>query len=158
MRPLATQVSLAASAQEMRINVVAAENFYGDIAGQIAGGRANIVSIISNPDQDPHLFETTPSVVCDIAAARTVILNGANYDTWMEKLLKASPQPPGRWSRWPISSARRRATTRICGMRRTRRQPSPPPSLRPSARRILLTVPSRRTGSRRSLGPSNRCA
>jgi zinc/manganese transport system substrate-binding protein len=84
---------LAASAQERRINVVAAENFYGDIAGQIAGERGNIVSIISNPDQDPHLFETTPSVVRDITAARIVIVNGADYDTWMEKLLKASPQP-----------------------------------------------------------------
>jgi zinc/manganese transport system substrate-binding protein len=102
VKPIATQAAvcgfllalgLGASAQEMRINVVAAENFYGDIAGQIAGERANIVSIISNPDQDPHLFETTPSVVRDIAAARIVVLNGADYDTWMEKLLKASPRP-----------------------------------------------------------------
>jgi zinc/manganese transport system substrate-binding protein len=102
VKPIITQAAvcgfllalgLAASAQEMRINVVAAENFYGDIAGQIAGERANIVSIISNPDQDPHLFETTPSVVRDITAARIVIVNGADYDAWMEKLLKASPQP-----------------------------------------------------------------
>jgi zinc/manganese transport system substrate-binding protein len=102
MKPIAMQAvaygfllafGVAASAQDTKINLVAAENFYGDIAGQIAGDRANIVSIISNPDQDPHLFETTPSVVRDIAAARIVILNGADYDTWMEKLLKASPQP-----------------------------------------------------------------
>ena len=102
MKPIATQAAacgfllasgLAAAAQDTRINLVAAENFYGDIAGQIAGDRANIVSIISNPDQDPHLFETTPSVVRDIAAARIAIVNGANYDTWMEKLLNASPQP-----------------------------------------------------------------
>jgi zinc/manganese transport system substrate-binding protein len=102
VKPIATQVAacgfllalgLGASAQETRINVVAAENFYGDIAGQIAGERANVVSIISNPDQDPHLFETTPSVVRDITAARIVIVNGADYDAWMEKLLKASPQP-----------------------------------------------------------------
>ena len=102
MKPITTQAAacgfllafgLAASAQDMRLNLVAAENFYGDIAGQIAGDRARIVSIISNPDQDPHLFETTPSVVRDLAAARIVIVNGANYDTWIEKLLKASPQP-----------------------------------------------------------------
>jgi zinc/manganese transport system substrate-binding protein len=102
VKPIATQVAacgfllalgLGAPAQETRINVVAAENFYGDIAGQIAGERANVVSIISNPDQDPHLFETTPSVVRDITAARIVIVNGADYDAWMEKLLKASPQP-----------------------------------------------------------------
>jgi zinc/manganese transport system substrate-binding protein len=48
---------------------------------------------MSNPDQDPHLFETTPSTVRQIAAAQVVILNGADYDSWMDKLLKASPKP-----------------------------------------------------------------
>jgi zinc/manganese transport system substrate-binding protein len=48
---------------------------------------------MSNPDQDPHLFETTPSTVRQIAAAQVVILNGADYDPWMDKLLKASPRP-----------------------------------------------------------------
>ena len=102
MKPIATHAAacglllvfgLSAAAQDTRINLVAAENFYGDIAAQIAGDRANVFSIISNPDQDPHLFETTPSVVRDIAAARIVIVNGANYDSWMERLLKAAPQP-----------------------------------------------------------------
>ena len=102
MKPIATHAAaclfllafgLTAPAQDTRINLVAAENFYANIAAQIAADRANILSIISNPDQDPHLFETTPSVVRDIMAARIVILNGANYDAWMERLLKASPQP-----------------------------------------------------------------
>jgi len=84
---------VGASAQDARVAVVAAENFYGDIAAQIAGDRASVVSIMSNPDQDPHLFETTPSIVRDIAAARIVILNGADYDPWMDKLLKAAPTP-----------------------------------------------------------------
>jgi len=85
--------SVGAAAADTKINLVAAENFYGNIAGQIAGDRADIVSIMSNPDQDPHLFETTPSVVREVAAARIVIVNGADYDAWMEKLLNAAPQP-----------------------------------------------------------------
>jgi zinc/manganese transport system substrate-binding protein len=76
-----------------KLAVVAAENFYGDIASQIGGDRIDVVSIMNNPDQDPHLFETTPGVVRQIAAARIVILNGANYDPWMEKLLAAAPRP-----------------------------------------------------------------
>ena len=78
-------------AADGKINVVAAENFYGDIARQIGGGEVTVASIMSNPDQDPHLFETTPSTVRQIAAAQVVILNGADYDPWMDKLLKASP-------------------------------------------------------------------
>jgi zinc/manganese transport system substrate-binding protein len=76
-----------------KINLVAAENFYGDIARQIGGDNVIVTSILSNPDQDPHLFETTPSVARSLAAAQVVIFNGADYDPWMEKMLKSSPQP-----------------------------------------------------------------
>ena len=48
---------------------------------------------MSNPDQDPHLFETTPSTVRQIADAQIVIFNGADYDPWMAKLANASPHP-----------------------------------------------------------------
>jgi zinc/manganese transport system substrate-binding protein len=76
-----------------RIAVVAAENFYGGVAREIGGERVAVVSILSNPDQDPHLFETTPTVVRQVAAAQVVVLNGAGYDSWMEKLLAVSPKP-----------------------------------------------------------------
>lgn len=83
----------AAIAAEGPIAIVAAENFYGDIARQIGGDRVAVTSILTNPDQDPHLFETTPGTVRQIADARIVILNGANYDPWAEKLLQAAPRP-----------------------------------------------------------------
>lgn len=76
-----------------KIAVVAAQNFYGDIARRIGGDRVSVVSIMSNPDQDPHLFETTPGVVRQIADARIVIVNGADYDPWMDKLIAAAPRP-----------------------------------------------------------------
>ncbi|HVW56513.1 MAG TPA: zinc ABC transporter substrate-binding protein [Rhizobiaceae bacterium] len=73
------------------INIVAAENFYGDLAQQIGGDRVEISSILSNPDADPHLFETSPSTARTISRATIVIYNGAAYEPWMEKLLFASP-------------------------------------------------------------------
>jgi len=75
-----------------QITIVAAENFYGDIARQVGGERVAVVNIMSNPDQDPHLFETTPAIVRQLASADIVILNGANYDPWMDKLLAATPR------------------------------------------------------------------
>ncbi len=83
----------AASANNGKIAVVAAENFYGGIARQIGGDRVSVVSIMNNPDQDPHLFETTPGIVRQIADARIVIVNGADYDPWMDKLIAAAPRP-----------------------------------------------------------------
>jgi zinc/manganese transport system substrate-binding protein len=76
-----------------RLTVVAAENFYGDIANQLAGPDAKVTSILSNPDQDPHLFEASPSVARSLSEARIVISNGADYDPWMTKLLKAAKTP-----------------------------------------------------------------
>ena len=59
---LALAPAPGARAADGKIAVVAAENFYGDIARQIAG-------------------------------AQIAIVNGADYDPWMEKLLSAAPQP-----------------------------------------------------------------
>jgi zinc/manganese transport system substrate-binding protein len=80
------------AAAEDKLAVVAAENFYGDVARQIGGDRVSVTSILSNPDQDPHLFETSPSVVRQIAAAQIVIFNGADYDAWMQKLIEVTPK------------------------------------------------------------------
>ncbi|MBU6508480.1 MAG: zinc ABC transporter substrate-binding protein [Alphaproteobacteria bacterium] len=72
------------------IPIVAAENFYGDVAQQIGGADVRVTSVLSNPDQDPHLFEASPSVARAISAARFVIYSGIDYDPWMAKLLGAA--------------------------------------------------------------------
>ncbi len=80
-------------AADKKIAVVAAENFYGDVARQIGGARVAVTSVLGNPDQDPHLFEATPAIVRQIAAAKVVVYNGAAYDSWMDKLLKVTAAP-----------------------------------------------------------------
>jgi zinc/manganese transport system substrate-binding protein len=75
------------------LKLVAAENFYGDAAQQIGGPQVEVASVMSNPDQDPHLFETSPRVLRQLADAQIVIYNGADYDPWMPKLLTATPKP-----------------------------------------------------------------
>ena len=77
---------------DTKIGLVAAENFYGDVARQVGGDRVAVVSILNNRNQDPHLLETTPGIVRQIANARIVIFNGADYDPWMQRLLDAVPR------------------------------------------------------------------
>src|SRR5262245_49260772 len=83
-------IAVVAAAQADPIKIVAAENFYGDIAKQIGGPGVAVTSILANREQDPHLFEASPSVARDVSAARIVIYNGIGYDPWLEKLLKAA--------------------------------------------------------------------
>jgi zinc/manganese transport system substrate-binding protein len=89
-------VAAPAWADEARPGIVAAENFYGDVARQIAGPDARVTSILSNPDQDPHLFEADPSTARALADAGLVISNGVDYDPWVAKLLGASTAPNRR--------------------------------------------------------------
>ena len=41
------------------VSVVAAENFYGDIVQQLGAGHVSVVSILSDPNADPHEFESS---------------------------------------------------------------------------------------------------
>ena len=75
------------------LEVVAAENFWGSIAAQLAGSKATVRSIIVNPNTDPHSYDATPADARSFAAARLAIVNGIGYDDWAPKLLAASPLP-----------------------------------------------------------------
>jgi len=71
------------------IRVVAAENFWGSIASQLGGKHAQVASIITNPNTDPHSYEPTAVDARTIASARLVIENGAGYDPWVSRLVAA---------------------------------------------------------------------
>jgi zinc/manganese transport system substrate-binding protein len=79
------------AAQAAPIGIIAAENFYGDVARQIGGGNVAVASILENPQGDPHAFEANAATARAIAGAALVVYNGAGYDAWMDKLLSASP-------------------------------------------------------------------
>jgi len=78
------------------IRIVAAENFYGDVARQLAGPGAQIVSVLRNPASDPHLFQVDVPTARAIAAADLLIYNGLYYDTWVPRLLASTPSPTRR--------------------------------------------------------------
>nr|BBH90955.1 ABC transporter substrate-binding protein [Thermosporothrix sp. COM3] len=73
------------------INVVATTNFYGNIAEQIGGKHVTVTSIITDPEVDPHEYESNVTTGKLVAQAQLVLKNGGGYDEWMDKLLSASP-------------------------------------------------------------------
>lgn len=81
------------SARADQLKIVAAENFYGGVASQIAGDNASVTSILSNPNQDPHEFTTDASTAKAVADADIVIYSGIGYDSWMDKLLSTQGKP-----------------------------------------------------------------
>ena len=69
------------------LRVVAAEDFWGDIAAQLGGTRVSVRSIISDPGVDPHLYESDAGDAGAVARADLVIENGLGYDDAIGKLL-----------------------------------------------------------------------
>lgn len=88
---IAGSAAFGASGPAKVINVVAAENFYGNIAGQLGGERVHVTSILSDPNVDPHEYESSVNDAKAVAAADLIIENGGGYDDWMDKLLSGSP-------------------------------------------------------------------
>ena len=76
------------------VHVVAAENFWGNITSQLGGRDVKVTSLITNPNADPHLFETDAADAATLAQAQVIIENGAGYDTWMNSLLSADGGRP----------------------------------------------------------------
>jgi zinc/manganese transport system substrate-binding protein len=75
------------------IRVVAAENFWGSIASQVAGSKASVQSIIVNPAEDPHSYEPAAADARTLATAQLAVVNGVGYDPWAPRLLAANPNP-----------------------------------------------------------------
>ena len=72
------------------LNVVAGENFWGSIAAQLGGSKVNVQSVVTDPNADPHEYESSTNDARAFAQADLVILNGAGYDDWGQKLLDAN--------------------------------------------------------------------
>jgi zinc/manganese transport system substrate-binding protein len=80
----------AAGGPARRIQVVAAENFWGSIASQLGAGKVSVRSIIVNPNTDPHSYEPTAADGVALARSQMAIVNGIGYDAWAQRLLDAN--------------------------------------------------------------------
>lgn len=72
------------------INVVASINTWGAIAEEIGGSAVHVTSLISDPNVDPHLFQSSVSTALAISQAKVIVENGLGYDSFMSKLVAAN--------------------------------------------------------------------
>ncbi len=83
-------VSSHSDSNKQGLQVVAAENFWGNIAEQIGGNHVHVTSIITDPTADPHLYESNARNAAAVSSAKVIIVNGLGYDDFMNKLMDAS--------------------------------------------------------------------
>lgn len=75
------------TSKNSRINVVAAEDFYGEVVKAVGGNHVNVTSVINKPSMDPHDYEPTTGIARAVSQAKVVLYNGIGYDGWMDKLV-----------------------------------------------------------------------
>ena len=75
------------------VTAVGAENEYADVISAIGGRYVSVTAVMSNPNTDPHTFESSPQVAHEISAAQLVVQNGLGYDSFMNSIEAASPNP-----------------------------------------------------------------
>jgi zinc/manganese transport system substrate-binding protein len=69
--------------------IVSGVTEWGALAHQLVGSDAKVVSLLTDPNADPHDHEATISDAANVARASVVLENGAGYDTWLEQLVNA---------------------------------------------------------------------
>lgn len=78
------------------VRAIGVENQYADVISQIAGPYAHVTAIEKSPSTDPHEYEASPAIAREIAGADLIVENGLGYDSWVEKIIAASPRPRRR--------------------------------------------------------------
>lgn len=76
-----------------QIQIVAAENFWGSLIQQLGGTHVAVTSFVTDPNADPHEYESSAVDARAVAKAQLVVVNGAGYDDWALKLISADNNP-----------------------------------------------------------------
>jgi len=72
------------------IKVVASTNVYGSLVETIGGDHVDVTSILNDPSQDPHSFESSAKTQLAVSKADLLIENGGGYDDFMTTLSDSS--------------------------------------------------------------------
>lgn len=69
--------------------ILTSTTFLADITRNIAGDRVQVESLLP-PGADPHSYQPTPQDAAKISESRLMIINGAEYEHFLEDLLENS--------------------------------------------------------------------
>lgn len=77
---------------DSRLKVLTSTTFLADITQNIAGNRVSVGSLLP-VGADPHAYQAAPADVAKIAESNLLILNGLEYEHFIESLLDATLAP-----------------------------------------------------------------
>jgi len=76
------------------VPVVVSVDQWGDIVDRLAGDCGEVTTIIKSSSADPHDYEPTPSDTAAFGDAKLVVMNGLDYDPWVDKAIETLDAKP----------------------------------------------------------------
>jgi zinc/manganese transport system substrate-binding protein len=89
MSVITLTASVASSAFAEPLKVVASFTIIADFAKNVGGDRINLTTIVG-PDGDAHVYEPSPADAVAMAGADVVLVNGLNFEGFLQRLVDAS--------------------------------------------------------------------
>ena len=87
---LALSLAAPAAAQSDRpIPVVATFSILGDMVKHIGGEQVDVTTLVG-PDGDTHVYQPTPADARAVSEARVLVVNGLQFEGWLDRLIDAS--------------------------------------------------------------------
>ncbi len=74
---------------EAPIPVVATFSILGDMVARVGGDRVSVQTLVG-PDGDTHVYQPTPADARAVSEARLLVVNGLDFEGWLDRLVKAS--------------------------------------------------------------------
>ena len=78
-----------AQSDDAPLDVVASFSILGDLVGQVGGERVSVTTLVGRGG-DAHVYEPSPSDAARTARADLVVVNGLEFEGFIERLIEAS--------------------------------------------------------------------
>ncbi len=85
---LPTFFPLAAQAAD-KLSVVASFSIVADMVQQVGGDRVQVKALVGG-NGDTHVYQPTPSDARALSESQLLVVNGAGFEGWMDRLIEAS--------------------------------------------------------------------
>ena len=79
----------AAAQSDRPIPVVATFSILGDMVKHIGGEHVDVTTLVG-PDGDTHVYQPTPADARAVSEARVLVVNGLQFEGWLDRLIDAS--------------------------------------------------------------------
>ena len=84
-----TLVATASGTPDRPIRAVATFSILGDMVSRIGGEHVAVTTLVG-PNGDAHVYRPTPSAARAVSEAHILVVNGLDFEGWLDRLMEAS--------------------------------------------------------------------